>query len=340
MTITPQAKWHLILIAAVVALVLAALGFPSGAGASSGAVRGVHATLEDGTLNVDGGDRPNAVALRLKAGDPTRIQVDARDDGSADFTFARADVHAIDIAMGNGRDSIRIDDANGTFTDSIPTTIAGGNGDDSLNGGQGAEALRGGNGDDSVDGGKGNDTALLGRGDDSFRWDPGEGSDVIEGARGTDTMVFNGADGNEDVTLSANGGRLTFFRQPANITMDTDEVEIVAFNALRGSDNVTVNDLTGTDVVQTNLDLAGALGGAAPDGAVDSVIVNGTDGDDSIAIAGNGSGADVTGLATAVSVEHADPNDKLSVNTLASADSVLAAGVAGVLQVLVDGSPV
>jgi len=53
----------------------------------------------------------------------------------------------------------------------------------------------------------------------------------------------------------------------------------------------------------------------------------------------------VTGLATAVSITHADPADAdpadgLAVNTLAGADSVLATGVAGVLQVLVDGSPV
>jgi hypothetical protein len=165
---------------------------------------------------------------------------------------------------------------------------------------------------------------------------------VIEGQSGLDTMVFNGAGAPaiEDVTMSANGGRLTFFRQPANIRMDTDDVEIVDFNALGGLDTVTVNDLTGTDVIQTNLDLAGALGGDAADGADDSVVVNGTDGDDNIQIAGNGSGADVTGLATAVSITHADPSDKLSVNTLGGTDNVLTTGVAGVLKVLVDGSPV
>ena len=343
MTSNSHAKLpHFMATGAILALV--ALAAPA-AHASHGKPGGVRAELDNGTLKVEGGNRSNAVALRLKDGDPNRIQVDAGDDGSADFNFARGDVRAISVAMGNGRDSVRIDDANGTFTDTIPTTIAGGNGNDSLNGGQGAETIRGGNGDDSVDGGKGNDTGLLGRGDDRFRWDPGEGSDVIEGQSGIDTMVFNGAPVHEDVTMTANGGRLTFFRQPANITMDTDDVEIVDFNALGDSDNITVNDLTGTDVIQTNLDLAGALGGDAPDGALDDVVVNGTDGDDSIEIAGNGSGADVTGLATAVSVTHADPtdadpSDKLSVNTLAGADSVLAAGVAGVLQVLVDGSPV
>ena len=122
--------------------------------------------------------------------------------------------------------------------------------------------------------------------------------------------------------------------------MDTDGVEIVDFNALGGADTVTVNDLTGTDVTQTNLDLAGTLGGSAGDSAVDDVIVNATNGDDTINIDGNGSSANVTGLATAMSVTHAEPTDRLSVNTLAGTDHVLANGVAGVLQVLVDGAAV
>ncbi len=342
MTMTSQQKRPVL--ATVVALALAGLAVPASASASSGSVRGVTADIEAGTLNVDGGDRASAVALRLKPGDPTQIQVDAGDNGSADFSFGRSSVRAISVRMGNGRDSVRIDDSNGAFTDAIPTTIAGGNGGDSLNGGQGAETFRGGNGDDNVDGGKGNDSADLGHGDDSFVWDPGEGSDVIEGQSGSDTMVFNGAAVNEDVTLSANGGRLTFFRNPGNVTMETDGVETVDFNALGGTDNITVNDLTGTDVTRTNLDLAGSLGGNASDGALDSVVVNGTDGVDTISIDGNGSGADVTGLATAVSLKHADPSDTdpsdtLSVNTRAGADHVFPSGLAGVLDVLVDGSP-
>jgi Ca2+-binding RTX toxin-like protein len=328
MNITSQLKWTFRTLATLVVLAPAALVLPAAASASDGKVRGVRAELDGGTLDVDGGAQANAVALRLKAGDPTQIQVDAGDNGSADFSFARGDVHAIRVTMGNGRDSVRVDDANGAFTDSIPTTIAGGNGGDSLNGGQGAETFRAGNGDDEVDGGRGNDIGDLGRGDDSFRWDPGEGSDVIEGQSGSDTMLFNGAAGGETVTLTANGGRLTFFRQPASITMDTDDVESVVFNALGGPDNITVNDLSA------------ALGGNAADGIVDSVIVNGTNGDDAIHIDGTGSGADVTGLAAAVSIKHADPTDGLSVNTLAGADSVLASAVAGVLQLLVDGNPV
>jgi Ca2+-binding RTX toxin-like protein len=337
-------RWPFQFLTTVVVLVLAALVVPALASASNDKVDGVRAQIKRGTLDVKGGDGGQRVALRLTAGDPSRIQVDADDDGSADFSFARSEVRAIDVKMGDGDDSARIDDTNGAFTDSIPTTIAGGDGDDSLEGGQMQvaaenETFKGGDGNDSVDGGKGNDTAYLGDGNDSFRWDNGEGSDVIEGQDGSDTMVFNGAAGGENVTMTANAGRLTFFRVQGNVTMDTDGVEIVDDNPLNGQDSVTVNDLTGTDVTQTNIDLAATLGGTAPDGIAENVVVNATNGDDDIAINGNGSGADVTGLATAVSITHADPTDTLSVNTLAGTDNVLVNGVAGVLQVLVDGAP-
>ena len=67
-----------------------------------------------------------------------------------------------------GDDLVRIDDANGAFTDVIPTTIDGGFGNDTLAGGAGAERLRGGFGSDSIDGNRGNDLALMGAGDDTF----------------------------------------------------------------------------------------------------------------------------------------------------------------------------
>jgi Ca2+-binding RTX toxin-like protein len=331
--------------ATVAALGAAALLVPASASAHRHRVDGVRAKLNHGTLSVRGGDGGQRVALRLKAGDPSLIQVDAGDDGSADFSFHRADVRAIKVKMGDGNDSARIDDANGALTDSIPTTIAGGDGNDSLEGGQVQlaaenETFYGGDGNDTVDGGKGTDVAYLGDGNDTFRWDNGEGSDRVEGQGGRDTMLFNGAAGNEDVTMTANGRRLTFFRTQGNVTMDTAGVETVDFNALGGADNVTVNDLTGTDVTKTNIDLAGTLGGDAGDRTADNVVVNGTNGDDTINVDGAGSGVDVTGLATAVSIRHADPTDTLSVNTLAGADNVLLNRVAGVLRVLVDGAPV
>ena len=326
------------LVSTVAVLGLAAMATPAVSSASTHKVQDVRAKLtHDGTLEVNGGHRANALALRL--GDRTQVQVDVRDDGSADFSFARSDLRAINVTMGNGDDAVRIDDTNGAFTDSIPTTIAGGAGDDSLIGGAGAETFQGGDGNDTIDGGKGNDTASLGDGNDVFSWDPGEGSDVIDGQAGSDRMLFNGGAGADTVTMTANFGRLTFFRNPGNITMDTDNVEIVDFNALGGPDSVTVNDLTDTDVTQTNLDLAATIGGSAADGAIDNVVVNATKGDDTINIDGSRAGVDVTGLASAVSIKHADPTDVLSLNSVAGKDSVSVNGVAGLLQLLIDGTP-
>ena len=130
--------------------------------------------------------------------------------------------------------------------------------------------------------------ALMGAGDDTFVWNPGDGSDTVEGQAGTDTMLFNGANINEKIDISANGGRVRFTRDVANITMDLNDVEGIDFNALGGADTITVNDLSGTDVTEVNLNLAAAGGGG--DGAADTVIVNGTNGDDVIQVVGDASG--------------------------------------------------
>src|SRR4029078_11228359 len=97
-----------------------------------------------------------------------------------------------------------------------------------------------------------------GNGHDTFVWDPGDGSDNVEGQKGTDTMLFNGANIAEQVALTASGNRLRFHRDIANITMDTDGVERVDFNALGGADVVTVDDPHGTDVKELNVDLDGS----------------------------------------------------------------------------------
>lgn len=328
-------------VATAVAATIPAFSGTALASAGNQRVDGVRAAIHHGTLVVRGNEQGNQIALRLKAGDAGVIQVDVGDDNSAELSFDRADVAAIELQGGAGPDALRIDDSNGSVTSDIPTTISGGAGDDRLSGGLGNETFRGGPGNDNVSGGRGADTANLGAGDDSFRWDPGEGSDVIEGEDGTDTMLFVGAAAGETVDLSANGQRLTFFRQPGNVTMDTRGVEIVDFRALGGPDNVTVGDLSGTDVQQTNIDLAPSFGATAPDLIADNVVVNGTEGDDDITLTGSSSEVDVTGLATAVSIKNADAlDDSLSVNTLGGNDNVFSnGGVAAFLKLFVDGVP-
>jgi Ca2+-binding RTX toxin-like protein len=310
-------------------------GSPQHAGKAVNAER---PKLKHGVLTVEGTDGSDRIALRLQAGDPGTLEVDFGDDGSADFSFRRDKVAAIAVDAGAGDDFVRIDDSNGAFTDSIPTTIDGGAGNDTLLGGAGAETLIGGDGNDLIDGNGGNDTALLGAGDDTFIWDPGDGSDTIDGGAGTDTMRFNGADVGEHVDLSANGNHLLFARNIGNITMDTVGVETVDFNALGGLDVVNVNDLIKTDVQNVNIDLASTLGGTAGDGQPDRVTVNGTNGDDAITIAGDANGVTTSGVGPTVAIRHQEPTDLLAVDGLDGNDSISAANLAAQsIALLIDG---
>jgi Ca2+-binding RTX toxin-like protein len=142
-------------------------------------------------------------------------------------------------------------------------------------------------------------------------------------------MVFNGAGGDETMDVSANGGRVRFFRAPGNIIMDTDDVERIDVNALGGADAIIVNDMTGTDLVELNLDLASSIGGATSDTAADQIIVNATASNDAVSIAGDSNSLSIIGLATRVNILHSDPTlDRLDVKGLAGDDAITADGLA------------
>src|SRR5215217_1084932 len=321
--------------ASVAVLAVAGLVAPAVSSAANQKVEGVRAKAKHDTLEVKGSGGSDAVALRLKAGDPNRIQVDVGNDGAADFSFQRQTVKRLAVEARAGDDLVRIDEANGVFTDTIPTTLDGEGGNDDLARGSGAERLLGGHGNDSADGNGGDDVAFLGAGDDSFVWDPGDGSDIVEGQDGTDTMPFNGANGGEQVDLSANGDRLRFFRTQGNITMDTAGVETVEFNALGGTDTMTVNDLTGTDVKIVDADLAGTLGGITGDREIDSVVVSATNRNDAVEAADAGSSVAVTGLPARVNITNTDAaSDMLTINGRDGADILDAAQLAADSMVL------
>ena len=301
---------------------LAAMAASIAAAPVAAAEPGLRTTVTDGTLRVVGGPASEKIALRLSP-DRTQLQVDLGDNGSADRTFDLRTFGAIDVEAGNGNDTVRIDQVNGSFTTTKTTRIYGQNGDDTLIGGSGDEVFFGGRGNDFVDGNGGTDTAFLGRGDDTFVWDPGDGSDTIEGGTGFDKMVFNGAGGNEIMEATGFFGRVSFTRNLGGIVMDLNDVEAIDVNALGGTDSVTVNNVSGTDLRRVNVDLAAALGGSASDGAADTVTVAGTKGDDSIVADANGNAVDVSGLAATVRITHADPaKDTLIIDPVTGDDHV------------------
>ena len=235
-----------------------------------------------------------------------------------------------------GNDVLLVDDSNGPMP---PSNLFGGEGDDTLTGSANADELDGGpgndtlfgrDGNDHLFGGPGNDTLIGGRGvdehfggegDDQIVWNPDDGSDVIEGEGGEDTLLFNGSNADELVDLAANGQRLRFFRNMGDITMDCDGVERVIFRALGGADQVTVNDLCGTQVTHVAVDLFIAPG--VGDDMADTILVHGTDANDVITVSGSADAVDVLGLSAAVTVVGADKNlDKLVVNGRGGADIV------------------
>ena len=282
---------------------------------------GIKAKIHKHVLTVTGTNDDDTITLGLAPGDPNTLQIDT---GDHVIRFDRNQFDTIVVNAGDGDDTVGIDETNGAFTDVDASTLNGEGGDDTLQGGSFNERLDGGDGNDLIDGNRGSDVAFMGAGDDTFRWDPGDGSDVVEGQEGSDTMVFNGANVAEHVDLSANGSRLRFTRDVAGITMDTDGVESVLFNALGGADVVNVNDLSATDVKNVTVDL-----GTPGDGAADRVVVNGTANADGVQVATAGNLTSLTGLAATVSVINPEPADVLAFDGGDGADATTVQGTAG-----------
>ena len=281
----------------------------------------VQATVANGTLTVTGTLGSDAIALRLKAGAPNTIQVDAGDDGVAEFEFDRSTFGQIQVRADGGNDVIRIDQVNGAFADEA-TTLDGGTGNDTIVGGDGNESLVGNAGNDSIDGNRGADQADLGSEDDSFRWDPGDGSDVVEGREGTDALVFNGANVDESFTLSAEGQRAILTRTVGTIRMDMDGVETLNLTMLDGFDNFNVGDfMFNTALNKANVDMSGPAGG--PDAQTDSVNLVGTPDVDHITATATGTRIDVAGVPVATSITGSQIPDLLQIAAEGPGDTIV-----------------
>ena len=111
--------------------------------------------------------------------------------------------------------------------------------------------------------------------------------------------------------------------------MDLNDVEAIDLNALGGADTITVNDLSAAPMSSRSTSIWPAPSAAAGDAQPDTVIVNGTNGDDVVLVVGDASGVAVLGLAARVNITGAEAaNDRLTVNALAGDDVVDASGLA------------
>jgi Ca2+-binding RTX toxin-like protein len=277
-----------------------------------------------------GGTTPDAAAdqTTVNATNASDTIAAAGSAGSASVTGLAATVnvaHAEPTRDALTLNALGADDsvaAQSLGADTMRLTVDAGAGNDTVAGARAADTLLGGDGNDTIDGNGGDDVALMGAGDDRFVWDPGDGSDVVEGQAGTDAMTFNGSGASEQFDVSANGQRVRFLRNVANIVMDLDDVEQLDVNALGGADALTVNDVSGTDLTRVRSDLAG-------DGQPDTVTAVATNGANAISIVGSAGNVAVSGLAARIDVAGAEPSqDRLSINALAGDDVVDASGLA------------
>jgi hypothetical protein len=109
---------------------------------------------------------------------------------------------------------------------------------------------------------------------------------------------------------SSNPIRLTELAASRDLSAEDAFSSSAADPLLGGQDATIVDDLSGTDVTQVDIDLAPAIGGVV----------------------------DVLGLSTAIGINHAEvANDSLTVSTLGGDDNVVVTGAAAALiQTIVD----
>jgi Ca2+-binding RTX toxin-like protein len=307
------------------------------------------------------GGADNIVVGDMTGTDVTRIDFDLRGpvgggDGAADTVTINGTLNADSINIAGDAGGVSVSGLNAAvnifFQEQANDRLVvnGQSGDDvinatsleadgiqlTMNGGLGADLFFGSERDDLVNGGDGNDVAFMGAGDDLFVWNPGDDNDTIEGQAGFDTLQFNGANIAEQINISANGSRVLFTRDIANVAMDLDGTEAINFKALGGADTIRVNDLSGTDLAEINIDLSGANG--LGDGAVDTVIINGTSGDDVILVVGDDGGVSVIGLNQTVNITGFEVGvDKLIINALGGDDVVEATGLNAGIVFQADG---
>lgn len=316
-----------------------------GAAPAEASVPPASAVVANDVLNILGTSDADTISLNF-AGDPGSVTVDLGNGTTQ--RFDRATFHSATVVLDAGDDRVttlsggsavtdvplRIDGgagddrANGSAAND---TLSGGNGDDTLLGGAGVDVLFGDRGDDFVNGNVGADTEFLGSGDDTAGWIPGEGNDAVIGESGFDTLAFDGSDGDEIMSLSANGSHAVFLRNLGTIRMDLDGVERLDLATFGGVDLVTVNDLTGTDLTRADIDLAATNG--AGDNKDDTVVVKGTEGADSVDVSAFGGTVDVAGLHAETRIAAGESGDLLQLELLGGNDRV---SVADAVTALID----
>jgi hypothetical protein len=351
--------------AVLVALTTTVTAFVTPADAATGPT----ATLDLGTLTVDGTAERDVLLVRIEA---DRVTMDVGFDGTVDAEFPRSDVQRVQVFGNGGDDGMSVfgtgplpvsingglgndfvgasGDFSSTGAGDALTTLIGEDGNDSLDSSTpGPATIDGGPGDDIADGGGtgiAHETISLGDGNDVFRItldrDFGEVSDTLDAGAGEDALEISGTFASESMGLSASAGHLIVDHAFRN-RVDADNVEDVSYFGFGGldvsgsGDAVGVNDLSTTDVVRFTPNFgATGKGSTAPNNSSDTLTVRGTNRRDLIVVKGSGSNVTVNGLTPQVNSVFLAPDDFLHIDTLKGRDIVDSSALApGTVQLIV-----
>ena len=147
------------------------------------------------------------------------------------------------------------------------STLIGGAGDDTLDGGDQKDVLEGGAGDDLLKGGRQNDTL-----------DGGAGDDILAGGQGKDTLVGGEGDdilsgGRGDDTLTGGAGADTFAQSFGETGVDTitdfnpseDTINLKGFGGIENVSRLSVTEVDGGTVISAGEGNTLLLEGVTPD---------------------------------------------------------------------------
>jgi Ca2+-binding RTX toxin-like protein len=291
----------------------------------------VTALFTAGELRVTGDAQDNVIAISRDAAGTIFVNNGAIPIQGGTPTVANT-TH-LHLVGADGNDAITLNETNGRLPGAA------------LFGGTGNDTLIGGSGIDFVAGEAGSDRVSMGPGDDTFQWNPGDGSDMVDGQAGRDSIVFNGSDLAErfDILDSGAGApfhRVRLTRDLGSVSMDLGTIEDIDLNPLGGGDLITVSDATATDLFTVNLDLEGS--GGSGDGQPDSIVLNGTEGDDVELVQSFGNRVTANAsLFPFVNIDGADGlNDALILNAAGGNDELDASSVSpnAIGMVLIGGT--
>jgi len=223
---------------------------------------------------------------------------------------------ALFISGGGGNDLI---DASALAAGKMILDLNGESGDDTVIGSAGNDTVRDSFGDDVV--------SLLG-GNDVIDW-RSSGDELIDGGAGFDRLLLDGSDGPLDIGNFL-GHTLLSRSDGSSITMDG--VERIEVGGYFGVPSLTIRDLTGLGVQQVAVDLHDVTN-KATNGVTDFVHATGTAGDDKFGATLVGGVIGVTGLATALTIAHAEKSDILGIHGADGNDLLDMSKIANVMWV-------